>query len=49
MLLYLMIFSTYYIVQLLPRSLSQTRIQNMKKFNHSSTYNQKDYTKLKRY
>jgi transposase len=43
------IIDRFHIVQLMNRSLDQTRIRIMKKFNHSATYDQKDYTKLKRY
>lgn len=43
------IIDRFHIVQLMSRSLNQTRIRIMKKFNHSTTYDQKDYTKLKRY
>ncbi len=43
------IIDQFHIVQLMTRSLNQTRIRIMKKFNHSATYDQKDYTKLKRY
>lgn len=43
------IIDRFHIVQLMNRTLNQTRIRIMKKFNHSATYDQKDYTKLKRF
>lgn len=43
------IIDRFHIVQLMNRSLNQNQIRIMKKFNHSAAYDQKDYTKLKRY
>lgn len=39
----------FHLIQLISRALNKTRIQVMAKFNHSKTYKQTDYTKLKRY
>lgn len=44
-----MIIDRFHSVQLMTRLLNQIRIRIMKKFNHFATYDQKDYTKLKRY
>lgn len=43
------IIDPFHFIQLINRSMNQTRIRIMKKFNNSKTYKQTDYTKLKRY
>ena len=43
------VIDPFHLVQLMSRALNKTRIRVMAKFNHSKTYKQTDYTKLKHY